>query len=74
MFAYWERRLRAPVIAGAAEVQFLTAGKNQFKADFAMNAQVGLSTVPAAPMAQNEGLGDAGLHTNTGDARRELCP
>jgi hypothetical protein len=27
MFAYRERRLRALVIAGAAEVQFLTAGK-----------------------------------------------
>ena len=26
MFAYRERRLRAPVIAGAAEVKFLTAG------------------------------------------------
>jgi hypothetical protein len=52
MFAYRERRLRALVIAGAAEVQFLTAGKSKFKADLAMNAQVGLSTVPAAHMAQ----------------------
>jgi hypothetical protein len=30
----------------------LTAGLSKFKADLAMNAQVGLSTVPAAPMAQ----------------------
>jgi hypothetical protein len=52
MFACRERRPRALVIAGAAEVQFLTAGKSKFKADLAMNAQVGLSTVPAAPMAQ----------------------
>jgi len=33
MFAYRERRLRAPAIAGAAEVQFLTAGNVEFKAD-----------------------------------------
>jgi len=47
MFAYRERRLRALVIAGAAEVQFLTAGNIKFKADLAMNAQVGFDTVPA---------------------------
>ena len=45
-------RLRAPAIAGVAEVQFLTAGNVEFKADLAMNSQVGLSTVPAAPMAR----------------------
>jgi hypothetical protein len=33
MFAYRERRLRAPAIAGVAEVQFLTAGLSEFKAD-----------------------------------------
>jgi hypothetical protein len=26
------------------------------------------------PIGVNEDRGDAGLHTNTGDARRELCP
>jgi hypothetical protein len=52
MFAYRERRLRAPAVAGVAEVQFLTAGNVEFKADLAMNAQVGFETVPAAPLAQ----------------------
>jgi hypothetical protein len=52
MFAYRERRLRALAIAGVAEVQFLTAGNVEFKADLAMNSQVGLSTVPAAPIAR----------------------
>ena len=33
MFAYRERRPRALVIAGAPEVQFLTAGNVEFKAD-----------------------------------------
>ena len=49
MFAYRERRLRALVIAGAAEVQFLTAGKSKFKADLAMNAQVGFETFLRRP-------------------------
>ena len=52
IFAYRECRLRALVIAGAAEVQFLTAGNIKFKADLAMNARVGFETVPAAPLAQ----------------------
>jgi hypothetical protein len=70
MFAYRERRLRALVIAGAAEVQFLTAGKSKFKADLAMNAQVGFETAPAAPefLSANEDRADAGQHINTGDA------
>jgi hypothetical protein len=33
MFAYRERRLRAPVIAGAARVKFPTAGNIEFNAD-----------------------------------------
>ena len=33
MFAYRERRPRALAIAGAAEVQFLTAGLSEFNAD-----------------------------------------
>jgi hypothetical protein len=64
MFAYRERRLRALVIAGAAEVQVLTAGKSKFKADLAMNAVVGFETVPLAPNffeARNEDRRDAGL-------------
>ena len=40
MFAYRERRLRALVIAGAAEVQFLTAGNVEFKADHRVQAVV----------------------------------
>jgi hypothetical protein len=74
MFAYRERRLRAPAIAGAAEVQSLTTGNVEFKADLAMNARVGFETVPAAPQGANEDRADAGQHNNTGDARRELCP
>ena len=46
MFAYRERRPRASAIAGAAEVQFLTAGNFEFNADLAMNAVVGFATVP----------------------------
>jgi|GEM_PF-1696145 hypothetical protein len=48
MFAYRERRPRAPAIAGVARVQFPTAGILEIKADLAMNALVGFETVPAA--------------------------
>ncbi|MGO8840665.1 MAG: hypothetical protein ACLQF1_05855 [Methyloceanibacter sp.] len=48
MFAYRERRLRAPVYAGVAEVKFPTAGMSKFKADLAMNAVVGFETAPPA--------------------------
>jgi hypothetical protein len=46
MFAYRERRPRAPAIAGVARVQFPTAGILEIKADLAMNALVGFATVP----------------------------
>ena len=62
-----------PDLVGAARVKFPTAGK-EFKADLAMYAVVGFETVPPAPIGANEDRGDAGLHINTGDARRELCP
>ncbi len=41
---------------------------------FAMDAQVGFETVPAAQESANEDRADAGQHINTGHARRELCP
>ena len=50
MFAYRERRLRAPGLAGVARVKFPTAGNFEFKADLAMNAVVGFATVPPAPL------------------------
>lgn len=46
MFAYRERRLRALAFAGVARVQFPTAGNIEFKADLAMNAQVGFRDCP----------------------------
>jgi hypothetical protein len=66
MFAYRECRLRAPAIAGAAEVQSLTAGNAVFKADLATDAQVGFETVPADRPGKfsgrsNEDRRDAGL-------------
>jgi hypothetical protein len=47
MFAYRECRPRALALAGAAEVQFLTAGNVTLNAGLAMNARVGFETVPA---------------------------
>jgi len=54
--------------------RFPTAGNVGSKADLAMYAVVGFETVPPAPIGANEDRADAGQHTNTGDARRELCP
>jgi hypothetical protein len=67
MFAYRERRPRASAIAGAAEVQFLTAGNFELNADLAMNAVVGFATVPTGARAPNEEQADAGQHINTGN-------
>jgi hypothetical protein len=56
-------------------VQFLTAGNTEFKGDHRVKAVVSLELVPLlARKGADEALRDAGLHTNTGDARRELCP
>ena len=75
MFAYRERRPRASAIAGAAEVQFLTAGNFEFNADLAMNAVVGFATVPPGARAPNEEQADAGQRINTGNKtiRATLC-
>ena len=67
-----EASAASPDPVGAARVKFPTAGNVEFKADLAMHARVGLSTVPAAPQGANEGLGDAGLHTNTGNKKSRL--
>ena len=40
MFAYRERRLRAPANAGVARVKFPTAGNVEFKADHRVQAVV----------------------------------
>jgi hypothetical protein len=75
MFGYRERRPRALVIAGAAEVQFLTAGKIKVQRrprDERGGRVCDCST--GAFVGANEEQAVAGLHNNTGDARRELCP
>ena len=61
-------------MSGAALVRSQATRHFEFKVDLAMDARVGIGTVPAAPPGVNEVQADAGQHTNTGDARRELCP
>ena len=70
MFAYRERRLRAPAIAGAAEVQFLTAGNVEFKADLRDECGGRVCDCPTgAPFGANEEQADAGQHINTGNKK-----
>ena len=64
MFAYRERRPRALALAGAARVQFPTAGNVTLNADLAMNAVVGFATVPP----------DAGFSHNPASMRSKLMP
>jgi hypothetical protein len=60
---------------GAAEVPFLATRLVEFSSRPSPQAVVWLELVPTArPRGADEALGDAGLHTNTGYARRELCP
>ena len=49
-------------------MKFLTAGNAEFKADHRVKAVVWLELVPTARhIGADEALGDAGLHTNTGN-------
>jgi hypothetical protein len=54
-------------------VKFLTAGNTEFKADHRVKAVVWLELVPTARhIGADEALGDAGLHTNTGNKKSRL--